>query len=287
MRALRTFVSIASVIVIAGATGLPSAAGQETNQPPTGNIVATIQVPYTYYHADVTDPEGQQPTYSWEATISCGSWQPKPGVPSDAEWWHGEDSADPTGPLAFPSANNQVCNHSNYSNHTGQFWVEVTDGTNTIECTYIGHLGGTGPSCVDITNPNPKPKADLKVVKITGPEVAGTERKILYTAVVKNFGPDTAVDSEIVVDFVEDPFRNQPNRSMTRIPTLEATQGSCGERTCTVGDIASGGQITVKIKVRLRDIEGFIKAVVLGRSETKDPKPDNNEKRFKTEVVER
>jgi uncharacterized repeat protein (TIGR01451 family) len=86
---------------------------------------------------------------------------------------------------------------------------------------------------------------DLSVTKTDAPDPVRVNGTLTYTIVVRNAGPLPATGVTLT-----DQLPKQAGFS-----SVTTTQGSCGAKakgpvTCTLGTIASGGQVTVSIQVK-------------------------------------
>jgi hypothetical protein len=282
MRARRTIFAIALSVLVGGVGMTPGAQGQTANQPPTGRIDATLTPPYTGYVASITDPEGDSLTYSWSATISCGSWEPDAAQPPNAEWWHGEPGV---GPLQNASEEEGDCVHSGVTQHAGTFTVEVNDGQNVITCRYEGAQSGTGPPCTDGAS---APSTNLKVTAI-GPDFARTNRAASYRVVVRNLGPDAAVAAFSYMRFLTFEANGARGR-MVRSIDVQTSMGRCNlnEHTwrvsCEFGTIPVGGEVTVRARVRIGSAFGRLTLGADADSGTPELNMENNHDRVVTRI---
>ena len=194
----------AFALVATVASALPSQA--RGSAPPDGRITAVLQPPYTYYTADVTDPDGDPLTFDWSGTsIGCGSWEtPTEAAQDSADWYHGGDPGTLANNTGVP------CGHeggTTSSNHAGTFWVTVHDGNpaNSISCKFVGPSGPEhgvikeGPACEPTSY-------DLAIEAIPrANEVPQGQGGVLFDFTVNNAGPHpaTGVRVQTAWDVVE------------------------------------------------------------------------------------
>ena len=192
LRALGT-----SSLLIAALSGTtPTHAGDLA--PPAGNIRAVLQPPHTYYTADLTDPDGDSLTYSWQFTsIRCGSWQAAvTGGPETADWYHGSGVGD----LANKSSPPVECDHSggtNSGNHVGTFWVRVLDGTG--EQVFCKFEGPAGPIGATVQGPACETKRYDLAASGDGPPAVDVGIKAKFNFTITNKGPHPAEEAQLSV----------------------------------------------------------------------------------------
>jgi uncharacterized repeat protein (TIGR01451 family) len=121
----------------------------------------------------------------------------------------------------------------------------------------------------DIFVHDDRPAADLSVTKTDSADPVSRGSALTYTIVVTNQGLETATDA-LLTDAL-------PRE--VRFVSVTATAGSCsqsdGTVTCTLGDIPSGGSVTVTIDVTARRRGTVINTVQVSTS-SPDPNSANN-----------
>ena len=121
----------------------------------------------------------------------------------------------------------------------------------------------------DIFVHDERPAADLAVTMTDSPDPVSRGSTLTYTIVVTNQGLETATDVQLT-----DALSNS-----VRFVSVTSTAGSCSESdgtvTCTLGDIPSGGSVTVTINVTARKRGTVINTVQVSTSST-DPNSANN-----------
>jgi uncharacterized repeat protein (TIGR01451 family) len=111
--------------------------------------------------------------------------------------------------------------------------------------------------------------ADLAVTKTDSPDPVSRGGTLTYSIVVSNQGPDSATAVQVT----------DPLPSSVRFVSVATTAGSCSEAddivTCSLGDLANGGSITVTITVTARRT-GTATNTVQVSSSSPDPNLANN-----------
>lgn len=130
----------------------------------------------------------------------------------------------------------------------------------------------------DIFVHDDRPAADLAVTKTDSPDPVRKGGTITYTIVVTNQGPATAASVQLT-DMLS---------TSVRFVSVTPAVGSCSELdgtvTCTLGDIASGGSVTVTINVSARRTGTAINTVEVSSS-SPDPDGANNTATIKTVIT--
>ena len=121
----------------------------------------------------------------------------------------------------------------------------------------------------DIFVHDERPAADLSVTKTDSPDPVSRGSTLTYTIVVTNQGLETATDV-LLTDAL--------SKSVGFV-SVTFTAGSCSESddivTCTLGDIPSGGSVTVTIDVTAKKRGTVINTVQVSTS-SPDSNPANN-----------
>ena len=121
----------------------------------------------------------------------------------------------------------------------------------------------------DIFVHDDRPAADLSVTKTDSADPVSKGSALTYTIVVSNQGLETATDVLLIDALSRD----------VRFVSFTSTAGSCsqsnGTVTCTLGDIPSGGSVTVTIDVTTRKRGTVINTVQVSTS-APDPNSANN-----------
>jgi uncharacterized repeat protein (TIGR01451 family) len=121
----------------------------------------------------------------------------------------------------------------------------------------------------DIFVHDDRPAADLSVTKTDSADPVSRGGTLTYTIVVTNQGLETATDVLLTDTLSRD----------VRFVSVTSTAGSCSQSdatvTCTLGDIPSGGSVTVTIDVTARR-RGTVINTVQVSSSSPDPNSANN-----------
>ncbi|HET6594556.1 MAG TPA: hypothetical protein VFG81_02965 [Anaerolineales bacterium] len=130
----------------------------------------------------------------------------------------------------------------------------------------------------DIFVHDERPAADLAVTKTDSPDPVRKGGTITYTIVVTNQGPASAAAMQLT-DVLS---------TGVRFVSVTPTAGTCSEAdgtvTCTLGDIASGGSVTVTINVSARQTGTAINTVQVSSS-SPDPDGANNTATVETVIT--
>src|SRR5688572_23368158 len=122
----------------------------------------------------------------------------------------------------------------------------------------------------DIFVHDERPAADLAVTKTDSADPVSRGSTLTYTIVVANQGAETATDVQLTDAL--------PTKSV-RFVSVTSTAGSCSELkgmvTCTLGDIPSGGSVTVTIDVTANK-RGTVSNTVQVSTSSPDPNSANN-----------
>jgi uncharacterized repeat protein (TIGR01451 family) len=137
---------------------------------------------------------------------------------------------------------------------------------------------------------NAQGQADLAVDKTASAESVTVGKRLVYLITVQNLGPDTATDVNLV-DGLPVTCSEFGCRPVVRLLKVDPSQGSCGTEAegnipCTLGDIASGETVTVKIVVRTTQA-GTITNSAFATTLEFDPDPSNDRDSVTTVVVAR
>ncbi len=105
------------------------------NRPPIVKpIHANLVAPVTIYTVEATDPDGDQLTYRWDGDVACGLFHDS--VVESATWAH---------PNEIPPFG---CPHEDGTSHDGSIMVHVSDGKDSVLCSYDGSESGDGAPCL-------------------------------------------------------------------------------------------------------------------------------------------
>ena len=166
MRPMHRYVRFFILGIVIGSVGvvapmMASGVGAQTNQPPEGKIVATLMPPVTEYEAQITDPDTDPNslTYNWNHHIECGNAAPYVDV-IWYRWEHGEEHG---------------CAHDTVS-HEGVISVAVSDGVSEIKCYYTGSLSGEGNPCLNLARLESTTRLSLLTRKRFGGRLSSVRR---------------------------------------------------------------------------------------------------------------
>jgi Domain of unknown function DUF11 len=134
-------------------------------------------------------------------------------------------------------------------------------------------------------------EADLAVDKVGSPDPVFAGRRLTYVITVQNIGPDTATDVNLV-DALPITCSEFGCRPVVRLVKVSTSQGSCGAEAegnipCTLGDIPSGGTVTVRIVVRAPQEAGTITNSAYVTTTASDPNLSNDRDAVTTMVIDR
>ena len=137
---------------------------------------------------------------------------------------------------------------------------------------------------------NAQGQADLVVDKSASAESVTAGKRLVYLITVQNLGPDTATDVNLV-DGLPITCSEFGCRPVVRLLKVDPSQGSCGTEAegnipCTLGDIASGATVTVRIVVRTIQA-GTITNTAFATTTAFDPNTLNDRDSVTTVVVAR
>jgi uncharacterized repeat protein (TIGR01451 family) len=117
--------------------------------------------------------------------------------------------------------------------------------------------------------------ADLSVTKSVSPNPGVAGGEFSYNVLVKNAGPDTAKHA-IVVDQLAGKFTGVTATPSTGSCTTDSAQTDTTTLTCDLGDLASGAQATITIKVTGDSPASVLSNLAAVYSDTHDPMLGNN-----------
>lgn len=125
--------------------------------------------------------------------------------------------------------------------------------------------------------------ADLEILKIDSPDAAVAGTAVVYTMVVTNNGPGTAVDVTVTDDLPD----------MVTVQSITASVGECngaGPIECHLGNMASGANATIAVTVLVDPAvpaPGTIRNIATVAATTEDPDPTDNIAIAPTDIVSR
>jgi len=117
--------------------------------------------------------------------------------------------------------------------------------------------------------------ADLSITKSVAPNPGVAGGAFTYNILVKNAGPDTAKNA-IVVDQLSGKFTGVTATPSTGSCTTASEQADTTTLTCDLGDLASGAQATITIKVTGDSPASVLSNLAAVYSDTHDPLLGNN-----------
>lgn len=171
--------------------------------------------------------------------------------------------------------------------------VPSTPGFNSFDLTYtvttseagpISNLAVVGGAVADPIQENNSASyqvkvvealADVSITKAVDPNPSVQGESITYRLLVKNAGPDEAVNV-IAVDQISGKFSNVVANSSAGSCSVASAQADTSTVTCELGNLASGGEVTITITVTGEGLLSILSNLASVYSETADPVLGNN-----------
>ena len=126
----------------------------------------------------------------------------------------------------------------------------------------------------DTNSTDVPPEADLEVIKLVSIQTVHKGDKVIWTIIIRNLGPDTAVNA-ILSDVL-------PNG--LKLIKYSASVGTYANGLWTIGDLASGASANLTIETEVTTSNAVIINIANATSDTYDPDTSNNNGSNKTVV---
>jgi len=160
----------------------------------------------------------------------------------------------------------------------------VTYDVQAGEPGYISNLANVGAAVNDPDQSNNTAakqvevlgnQADLSITKVVDKNPALVGDTIAYKILVKNEGPDTAINA-IMVDQISGLFSNVSATTPVGTCNVTSAQEKSATVICELGDISSGGSVEIEVLVTGEGVTSVLSNLASVFSETEDPLLGNN-----------